>query len=256
MPINAFSHALGKHDEVHVWCVTLDEDAGAVERAYSDLSGEERKQADQFGFASLRTSYVLSHALLRRLLAVNCDRAPSQLAFAYGPHHKPFLADGPGGIRFNMSHSGGIAAYALASGREVGIDVEQHRRLADMADIAQRFFSPREHHELMAIPESGREAAFFQCWVRKEAYIKGLGGGLSIPLDSFQAWPVVIERPAEAFGGKIDDAPSSWMIKDFTPVAGYSGAVAVERGPTRIHLHGLRSAHDLLQLFELSTLIA
>jgi 4'-phosphopantetheinyl transferase len=248
MPIKAFSPAHIAGDEAHMWYITLEADERTVEHAILDLTDEERGRADQFRFETLRTSYILSHAVLRRLLAVHCDRSPSRLAIAYGPQGKPFLAHDPGDLRFNMSHSGGVAAYALARGCEVGVDVEQHRHLVDMLDIAERFFAPQETQELMAIPQSERESAFFRCWVRKEAFIKARGGGLSIPLDSFQAWPIVIESLAVASSAIVDCAPSSLMIEDFTPATGYSGAVAFDHKPGRLHLHGLQCAHNLLEI--------
>jgi 4'-phosphopantetheinyl transferase len=192
-----------------------------------------------------RAVFVLSHAVLRRLLAPYCDRTPSQLAFAYGLHGKPALAVGMGDVRFNMTHSGCVAAYALARDREVGIDIEQHRQPVDLQDIAERFFSGQEHRALMLLPEPDRHDAFFRCWVRKEAYIKALGIGLLLPLNSFQALPAFTEGLAD-----IPDAGvvglSSWSVKDFVPFADYSGAVVAQGSTCRVLLHDLQPSRYLL----------
>jgi 4'-phosphopantetheinyl transferase len=232
--------------EVHLWPVILDADGGLVERAYSFLDHEERRRADRFRFDWLRAAFVLSHAVLRSLLARYCDFKPSQLAFVYGPHGKPALTAGMGDIRFNMTHSGRVAAYALARGREVGVDIERHRHLVDLPDIAERFFSPQEHRALMLLPASDRYEAFFRCWVRKEAYIKALGRGLSVPLDSFQTFPVVTESVADKRDGCANRL-FSWSIRDFVPLAGYSGAVVAQGSPCRILLQDLQPAHNLLE---------
>ena len=88
-------------------------------------------------------------------------------------------------MRFNISHSGGLAVFAFTLDCEVGVDVEEIRELKDLAEIAARFFCAEETAELMSLPADQRTAAFFRCWTRKEAYIKAIGDGLSAPLDGF-----------------------------------------------------------------------
>src|SRR5258708_27232070 len=102
-----------------------------------------------------------------------------------GSKGKPRLAESELGA-FNLSHSGGLALFGFAETGEIGIDVEQIHPLADLLDIAQRFFCPAETAELISLPANQREHAFFRCWTRKEAYIKALGEGLSMTLDYFQ----------------------------------------------------------------------
>jgi hypothetical protein len=159
----------------------LDGDEHGVELAFWGLPEDERCRADRLRSAVDRKAFVLSHAVQRGLLAAACQRPLSRIRFGRGPQGKPFLAGKLEGPRFSMSDSGDVAAYALAWSREVGVDVEQNREVADWREIAERFFSWREHRELLAVPEPDREAAFFRCWVRKEAYVKARGGGLSIP---------------------------------------------------------------------------
>ena len=115
------------------------------------------------------------------------NKAPECLSFCYGSHGKPALVWESGGdaIRFNISHSDGVALYAVTRGREVGIDLELVRRGLEIEEIAERFFSRLEIATLRALPTPLRRYAFFLCWTRKEAYIKARGEGLSLPLDQF-----------------------------------------------------------------------
>src|SRR5919199_1621700 len=114
-------------------------------------------------------------------------QAPPQLCFTYGRHGKPALATGTGGVplRFNVSHSHGLALYAITRDREVGVDVERIRPEVAQEKIAERFFSPREVTVLRALPTPLQATAFFACWTRKEAYIKATGDGLSLSLKQF-----------------------------------------------------------------------
>ena len=79
-----------------------------------------------------------------------------------------------------------MALYAFTLGCELGVDVEQLRKLDDPESIARRFFSPGEASELLSLKPEERGPAFFRCWTRKEAYVKAIGDGLTIPLDCFQ----------------------------------------------------------------------
>ncbi len=126
-----------------------------------------------------------------------------------------------------MSHSHGVALYAVTEGREIGIDVEQVR--ADFAsdDIARRFFSTHEVGTLCELPEDDRVAAFFRCWTRKEAYIKATGRGMSQPLDGFD---VTLGSGDEVALLRTDDGSQErWRLVDIGVGTGYAGALAVEK---------------------------
>ncbi|HXR50964.1 MAG TPA: 4'-phosphopantetheinyl transferase superfamily protein [Steroidobacteraceae bacterium] len=65
------------------------------------------------------------------------------------------------------------------------MDIEMWRSLGDEAALVRRYFSPAEQHAYESLPATAKSAGFFQCWTRKEAYIKAVGRGLGLPLDSF-----------------------------------------------------------------------
>jgi 4'-phosphopantetheinyl transferase len=238
---------IGKN-EVQVWCFELCEAPLIIERAYSILSEDERLRALRFRYPSLTAAFILSRAILRALLASFSDCVPSALRFAYGLQGKPFLADGSP-IRFNMSHSGQIAAYAITLGREVGVDIEQHRHLSYMEQIAFRFFSSSEYRKLLSLGRPDREIAFFKCWVRKEAYIKTLGRGLAVPLDSFQV-SLLPDEPSGLLGVQNNKIEShEWQIEGFSPSVGYSGAVAVRSRDCSIRVHSPHRAAEVFSYF-------
>jgi 4'-phosphopantetheinyl transferase len=232
-------------DEVCVRCFYLRPEPHLLAMLYETLSARERESASGFHDDELRNRFVLSRGLLRIQLAGYCGTSAESLAFTYGPNGKPSLAFFDT-IGFNVSHSGEIAAYAFTKGAAVGVDIEQHKDLPEVEKIARRFFSSEEYDELMEIPQTQRREAFFGCWTRKEAYIKARGGGLSIPLDSFQV-SVAQGRPAAllAVCGDFEKA-LQWSLHEFVPAAGYSGAVVCE-GRKGLRMHAHRSTCAILE---------
>jgi len=206
----------------------------ACERNYSRclswLSPDENARAARFRFDEHRRAFVLGRGALRALLANYLNITPDAVPFVYGPHGKPALAPElehrARGLRFNASNSGNFAAYAFTTGCEIGIDIERHRPLTDLERIARRFFSAEETAELLGLSGGQRTDAFFHCWTRKEAFIKAMGGGLSIPLASFQ----VTLRPGD--GARLVSingstaAAGEWTMASFDPAPGFAGAVA------------------------------
>jgi 4'-phosphopantetheinyl transferase len=216
--------------EVHLWLFELTASARALEYLRSQLSADEIDRAGRFCFPDLQVSFVIAHGVLRNVLAKYVGGPPGAIRFCYNPQGKPSLSHADRGLQFNLSHSGMLAACAVASDCEIGVDVEKIRKMPDLLDIARRFFSPKEWADLESVPLDQQELTFFDCWTRKEAYIKAIGGGLSIPLDSFRV-SLQPNEPARLLSNRENDA-HRWNIQEFDPGAGYRGAVAYS-GVTR-----------------------
>ena len=216
-------------DEVQLWRADLEKLGPHESRWRELLSADERGRADRFHFVRDRQRFMASRALLRTILAALLTDDPASLTFSYSETEKPFLASthANSGITFNVSHSGGIALYAFARHREVGVDVEQVRRDIEVEPIARRFFSVFEQGQLFALPEEDRNEAFFRCWTRKEAYIKAVGKGLSIPLSQFDVSLGAVETNA-LLATRLDKAEAAaWMLQEVPAGAGYRAALCV-----------------------------
>lgn len=178
------------------------------------LSPEERARAARFHSPEHGARFVVAHARLRQLLAPLLDIAPSRIQFSAGEHGKPLLAGtaARSELHFNLSHSGAYGLIGWAHGREIGVDVEVWRPTSDEAALVRRYFSPSEIAAYEALPPALRTEGFFNCWTRKEAYIKAVGRGLGLPLDSFD---VSIDSGAAACllrpSGLCDDA-RQWSL--------------------------------------------
>jgi 4'-phosphopantetheinyl transferase len=209
-------------NEIQIWLAHLD---GLQDRSEL-LSPDEQERAARFALPHIRARFIAARSFLRTTLAECLSDDPAKLSFGYGHHGKPFLIDGE--LRFNLSHSGGWAALAVARRREVGIDIEQIRPDRSTDELAQRFFSPREWAALQSLPDAERCAAFFRCWTRKEAFIKLIGEGLSFPLDEFDV-TLRPEEPAALLSVRGDaSAAKRWAMHEISAPAGFAAALAVE----------------------------
>jgi 4'-phosphopantetheinyl transferase len=216
--------------EVHVWRLALDQPESVVAEFRATLEADELERAGRFHFEKHRRHFVVGRGGLRYVLARYLDVRPEEFRFSYGAYGKPALVSE--GLRFNMSHSHGLALFAVAPDRELGVDVEHVRADFATEDIARRFFSRVEVAAFNALPQDEQVAAFFRCWTRKEAYIKAIGRGLSEPLDAFD----VTLAPGEAAAllrAERGDA-SRWAMFDIDPGADYTGALAVEAPVSKI----------------------
>lgn len=218
--------------EVHVWRLALDQPESVIAEFRETLEGHELERAGRFHFEEHRRHFVAGRGGLRYVLARYLNVKPEEFRFSYGNYGKPALVGA--GLRFNMSHSQGVALFAVAADRELGVDVEHIRADFATEDIARRFFSRVEVAAFNALGKEEQVAAFFRCWTRKEAYIKAIGRGLSEPLDAFD----VTLSPGEAAALLRADRgdASRWAMFDIDAGEDYAAALAVEEPVSKIRL--------------------
>lgn len=228
-----------------MWSVRTDGGEADVARFRLVLSPPEQDRAARFRFETLRNSFILARGALKLLLGCYLDVCPDSVQFHYGGNQKPALAP-EHRLKFNASHSGGLAVFAFTLDREIGVDVEHIRPVRDMTGIANRFFCLEEAAELVSLSVSERERAFFLCWTRKEAYVKALGNGLSEPLDSFRV-TVSPDAPA-GFVHIAHDARAAklWTLHDLTLAPEYAGALAYGDTPRPLRLSPTMKPLELL----------
>ncbi len=213
-------------EDLHVWRAALDQPEAVRQRLYEYLAADEQARANRFYFQRDRRRFIVGRAVLRTILGAYMQSAPGELVFEAGPLGKPFLAGSP--LHFNASHSNELALVAVTRGQDVGIDVEYAYRPLDDADqLVERNFSSAERLAYSAIPPAERQAAFFRCWTRKEAFIKAIGEGLSHPLDRFDV-AFAPGQPAAILS--IDGEPEAaqqWTLTSLELDGGYTCAVAL-----------------------------
>lgn len=217
------------HNAVHVWQTSLHISAARRDHFYATLAPDECTRAARFRFPEHRARFIAAHGALRDILSRYLNLPADRLTFSTNPHGKPALTD-PDHVwlQFNLSHSGDLALIAIARDHPVGIDVEKMIPPEDFPRLVEQFFSANENAAFRALPESKRAAAFFAGWTRKEAYVKALGTGVSLPLDQFDVM-MDPDAPARLLADRRHPHHAeTWSLHTFTPAPAYIAALAIE----------------------------
>lgn len=227
--------ALPRRD-VHVWLARLRDDTQELRDAWTTLDAQERESSQRLHRSADRARYAWTRAHLRRLLATYVGVGPEEVTISATSDGKPELAGklASRSLHFNVSHSGALAAIVVAR-HAVGVDVEQIRSDISWRQIAIDFFSPSELGALEQLAHADRVRAFFDCWVRKEAYLKAVGIGLRRPTATFtvpvlEAEGEVLDLDARAPRGV--GATPVWSIRSLAVDPGYAAAVCARPDAT------------------------
>lgn len=225
-----------KPGEVHVRLFNLSISVTELTRLEQLLTPDERKRAERLIDRQVCNRFIAARGLLRETLAGCLDREPADLLIATNQHGKPFLSGEhlDHELNFNLAHSGDWAILALAERCELGIDLEQLRYNLPFEAMAQQFFSRREQSDLFSLPAELQPAAFYRCWTRKEAYLKGCGSGFSQPADICDVSLLPDQPPALLADRNDPTQPSKWSLIDLDVPEGFRAALAVQGQPPTI----------------------
>ncbi|MEH2005573.1 4'-phosphopantetheinyl transferase HetI [Nostoc sp.] len=208
-------------DEIHVWCIDLDQPESQLQNLAATLSNDEMARAERFYFQEHRQRFIAGRGILRTILGRYLGMKALEVQFNYQHRGKPVLADrfADSGLAFNLSHSQGLGLCAVNWTREIGVDLEYIRPISDLEALAKRFFLPREYEMLRSLSPNQQQEVFFRYWTCKEAYLKATGDGLS-QLEQIE----VLLTPTEPAKLQITE---DWSLFELVPANNYVAAVAV-----------------------------
>jgi 4'-phosphopantetheinyl transferase len=197
-----------------LWSIRVSTETPRFDEHWRHLDGVERQRAARFRMELDRARFVIARSSLRQLLAKRLGVAARDIEFAVNPFGKPCLRDARVALHFNTSHSGDWVLHAIDSAAPIGVDVEAVR--AELADIDQFrwVLSPEERAFLDEVPASHRAHAFAKVWVRKEAYVKALGEGLSRPLPDISIAVDATDRPRLLYDRNAAGSLARWQFED------------------------------------------
>ena len=205
--------------EADLWLHEVDDDVPPERRTrwLALLSQEERAHHERLKFSHDRALYLEAHAMLRTVLSFYAEVRPKDWRFERNEHGRPEIAPELRAIvpplRFNLSHTPGLAAVLVTRTVDCGVDVELVRPMDDPVAFSGRFFSPEEIVHLAMAPDEEQNERFFAYWTLKESYIKARGMGLALPLDQFTFdWNGAGKNVSIGFGPGIDDDPRNWQF--------------------------------------------
>jgi 4'-phosphopantetheinyl transferase len=204
----------------------------ARDRLMALLSESERTRQARFLRNRDRDLFLLAHGMLRHVLAAHAGVSPHALRFATGDHGRPELSGPPQvkSLRFNLTHTRGLAACAVANGRAVGVDAEDLLRKVDRVPVSARVFSDAEIHGIEKLSGTDATERFYLHWTLKEAYVKALGLGFSLPLRRITITPGPDERASLQLDdlADVDDDPRRWIFRTHRAGGQHLIALAVE----------------------------
>jgi len=216
--------------EVHIRCIGLDAAELQVDRREGLLSQDERDRADRLLNPQARNQFVTGRVFLRQVISGYLGIGPENIELALSEHGKPHLKEGSAsasGLAFNLAHSGELILLAVTAGQKVGIDLELVRDDLPLAEMSRLACSALERRELNSLPEHLRPAAFYRCWTRKEAFLKGSGYGFRLACDSFDV-SLLPGSPPLLRNRRGSDHRSIWQLFDIAVPERYCAALAVE----------------------------
>jgi 4'-phosphopantetheinyl transferase len=236
IPAAEAPRALAK-DVVHVWRIPVAADAAHANDFSYLLTPMEQARGSRYTRVDDRLRFELGRAVLRCLLARYLGVTPRQVGIDLDRAGKPVLDASTRAdermIHFNLSHSGGWIVAAFARSSAVGIDVEAVRAKSASAQLIEYLMSDNERQSLQTLPKQQQVAAFFKCWTSKEAFVKGLGVGLSVALKAIEV-SVDPEQPAQLLSAPPELSPDNWYLRTLEFSEGYAATLALAAASTEV----------------------
>ena len=216
--------------QLHVWLTVPEDitDATTLAGYHSLLSEEERERQQRFHFEKDRHSFLVSHALVRKVLSRYVDVDPADWVFSAGKFGRPEIS-GPAGVpplRFNLTHTEGLSACLVTLEVDCGVDAERVGGRGNLQGIAGKMSAAAELETLAALHGQQYQQPFFTFWTLREAYCKALGTGLGYSKKDY-AFAVADNGQIElSFDSRRDAAGKCWQFTLLRPAEDYLVAVA------------------------------
>ncbi|MEU5999367.1 4'-phosphopantetheinyl transferase superfamily protein [Streptomyces sp. NPDC047197] len=252
LPVGAADDPLdgaNRGDAVDVWTLWVPDHAAAAAARTGVLDAQEVRRAAGFQDPAARTRFVTSHVGLRVLLGARLGTAPQDVVLVRErcgmpgcekPHGRPAVAGHPG-VHFSLSHAGDAVLYALAAS-PVGADIESLELAGAGLERLARRLHPAERRALDTLPATVRQEALLGCWVRKEAFLKGIGTGLPGGVGAHHVGLAAALAPPWT-----PPVPEGWAVLDVPAPEGHHAALALRlRDP---------AGHDRLPTMRTSRLL-
>jgi 4'-phosphopantetheinyl transferase len=223
-------------NHVHVWRAPLKRSQEELAYLSKTLNSQEESRAAKFVAENTRNNFIAARGILRYLLAKYLQTQPQDLVFQQNQYGKLHLESSE--LQFNISHSRDLALFIFTTHHQVGVDVEYIRNNFEFSGIAKRFFSKTENIDLLALPAEKQLNAFFNCWSRKEAFIKAIGKGIFYPLDEFSV-EVSNKNDGRVQLEFMNDELNTthWALEALNPDDEYAGAFAISSQKHTTHLY-------------------
>lgn len=223
-------HHAVRERQIDLWYVISQgiTDPGLLDEYRSCLPPDEVAQEQRFAFEELRVQHLVSRVLVRSVLSHYTGDDLRTWTFARNTYGKPaIVAPVKLPIEFNLSHTRGLVCCVVAMGSPVGVDAEELVEFPDHFELAKSFFAPAEVALLNRHSGTEKSRLFMRIWTLKEALVKALGRGLSLPLDEFAISLSPDRPPVVSFADVHELQPDHWQFAEVQLAGSYQIALAV-----------------------------
>lgn len=139
---------------------------------------------DRYRYNIDRKLSLYADVLVRKQAMYALGIRNKEIEYVTNKHGKPYI-DGYPEFQFNISHTRNAIAVAF-SNHEIGIDIEKIDRTHNQ--LLSHLYTPYEQKYILSHKDPNR--AFYEIWTKKEAYVKYIGIGLALPLNSFDVFEI------------------------------------------------------------------
>ncbi len=243
MPLEPPREFVLESNDVHVWSAHFGRNTLRNDHFQNLLSNTERERARRYKFETDRSRFIATRSALRLLLGRYLETDPATIEFELAEFGKPRIS-GDHELEFNVSHSGSRALFAFTRSRPIGVDLEDAGRRVEIFAVASRFFSSSEFLELSLLSNDDQQTGFFNCWTRKEAFIKAVGSGLSFPLNEFEVSLAPNTPPLLRRTLWDSSEAAKWAVYSIIPAEGFIGAMAIREKKENLMVRHFDFARD------------
>ena len=166
--------------DVFVCALPTNRSRVALNALLVNVSDEKQKRIQQFYHLDDAYRTLIGDLLIGSIFYKRTGIHTKDVAIKKNAYGKPFFPEYPF-IQYNISHSGDYVVCVVHE-HPVGIDVEKVQPF-DL-QLAKQLFTTMEYGDILCA--ENRSHACYDIWTIKESYVKALGKGLAIPLNSFQ----------------------------------------------------------------------
>ncbi|WP_235299325.1 4'-phosphopantetheinyl transferase family protein [Portibacter marinus] len=212
-------------EKVHIWQFLVTDET-PIERLKGFLNQKEKIDSEKFVLKKDRDLSIASKYMLKKLLSNYLNQSLSSVKLYRDHNNKPYLKDTD--LKFNLSHSNSAILVAITLQNSIGVDIEDSSKIIDVFSIVNRYFSSFEIESLKNTDPDLQVKAFYNLWTRKEAFIKALGGGLSIPLVSFGMESAEKNYPHFIHLDWNGENQNDWTIYSYKPFPKYQASCVVK----------------------------
>lgn len=175
------------NDQLSLYLININNINFDYHKLVSYLDIEEHDTYLRYRVDADRLRFLLARVVLKSIIHELFELPIEQIHFKKNPYGKLYfnLLYQYSSIEFNISHSYEYCIIAMGLNSPIGVDIEYKKRNIDYLGLAQRFFSSLEYKQLLKLSVNLREDGFFKTWTCKEAFLKGIGFGITFGLDQF-----------------------------------------------------------------------